>query len=108
MLARSSMGAALAAVYSTGSGMAPAGAFRARFGPILHFPLWPPAQCAEPSCLSRETAMVKLLDHPSQQQLDAFALGTLGDGDSQGVEEHLDHCERCQELATRAGGDTLV
>jgi WD40 repeat protein len=46
--------------------------------------------------------------HPSAEDLAAFALGTLGEGDRVSVEAHVAACPSCQERAAVAPGDSLV
>jgi hypothetical protein len=49
-----------------------------------------------------------LLEHPSQQRLQAFALGQLTESELAEVEAHLGSCADCRQAAEGVADDTLI
>ena len=46
--------------------------------------------------------------HPSRQDLEAFSLGRLDDDSFSAIEEHLNSCPACQQVAAQAPGDSFT
>ncbi|HEV3383511.1 MAG TPA: protein kinase, partial [Gemmata sp.] len=52
--------------------------------------------------------MPDIAEHPTDDVIEAFALGKLKSADNQLVEEHLAECDPCQDRVEAVGSDTLV